>query len=122
MRIPQTHLEVTVIEALSVGVGLRLIVDPSLPVSLGLLALAGAWALEKICVSHARVYRNSSIDEKEAAEKAAVPRNKPRGNIDTDYLKILLSFYKYRVIFYNYKTLFLQSRVCCKNCRPLTRS
>jgi hypothetical protein len=53
------------------GLGLRLIVDPSLPVSLGLLALAGAWALEKIFVSHARVYRNSSIDAQEAAERAA---------------------------------------------------
>ncbi len=72
MRIPQTPLEVTVIEALSVGVGLRLIVDPSLPVSFGLLALAGAWALEKIFVSHARVYRNSSIEAQAAAEKAAV--------------------------------------------------
>ena len=71
MRIPQTPLETSVIEVLSVGVGLRLIIDPSLPVSLGLLALAGAWALEKIFVSHARVYRNSSIDAQEAAEKAA---------------------------------------------------
>ena len=68
---PQNPLKVTVIEALSVGVGLRLIVDPSLSVALGLLALAGAWALEKIFVSHARVYRNSSIDAQEAAEKAA---------------------------------------------------
>ena len=68
---PQNPLEVTVIEALSVGVGLRLIIDPSVPVAVGLLALAGAWALEKIFVSHARVYRNSSIDAKEAAEKAA---------------------------------------------------
>ena len=67
---PQNPLKVTVIEALSVGVGLRLIVDPSLSVALGLLALAGAWALEKIFVSHARVYRNSSIDAQEAAEKA----------------------------------------------------
>jgi hypothetical protein len=71
MRIPQTPLEVTVLEALSVGVGLRLIVDPSLPVAVGLVALAGAWSLEKIFVSHARVYRNSSIDAKEAAERAA---------------------------------------------------
>lgn len=76
MRTPQTPLEVTVIEALSVGVGLRLIVDPSLPVSFGLLALAGAWALEKIFVSHARVYRNSSIDAKEAAERAASSASK----------------------------------------------
>ena len=68
---PQNPLKVTVIEALSVGVGLRLIVDPSVPVAIGLLALAGAWALEKIFVSHARVYRNSSIDAQEAAEKAA---------------------------------------------------
>jgi len=71
MKTPFPPFEVTVIEALSVGVGLRLIVDPSLPVSLGLLALAGAWTLEKIFVSHARVYRNSSIDAQEAAEKAA---------------------------------------------------
>ena len=71
MRIPQTPLEVTVIEVLAFGLGVRLCFDPSLPVSLGLLALAGAWALEKIFVSHARVYRNSSIDAKEAAEKAA---------------------------------------------------
>ena len=63
--------EVTVVEALSVGVGLRLIIDPSLPVAVGLLALAGAWALEKIFVSHARVYRNSSIEARESAEKAA---------------------------------------------------
>jgi len=71
MKTPFPLSDLSVIEALSVGVGLRLIVDPSLPVSLGLLALAGAWALEKIFVSHARVYRNSSIDAKEAAEKAA---------------------------------------------------
>jgi hypothetical protein len=61
----------SVIEVLAFGLGVRLIVDPSLPVSLGLLALAGAWALEKIFVSHARVYRNSSIEAQEAAEKAA---------------------------------------------------
>jgi hypothetical protein len=72
MKIPQTPLEVTVVEVLASALGLRLVVDPSLPVSLGLLALAGAWALEKIFVSHARVYRNSSIDAQEAAEKAAV--------------------------------------------------
>jgi hypothetical protein len=71
MKIPQTPLDVSVIEALSVGVGLRLIIDPSVPVAIGLLALAGAWALEKIFVSHARVYQNSSIDAQEAAEKAA---------------------------------------------------
>ena len=70
MRIPQTPLEVSVIEALSVGVGVRLIIDPSVPVAVGLLALAGAWALEKIFVSHARVYRKSSIEAHEAAEKA----------------------------------------------------
>ena len=67
---PQTPLEVSVIEALSVGVGVRLIIDPSLSVAVGLLALAGAWALEKIFVSHARVYRNSSIEAHAAAEKA----------------------------------------------------
>lgn len=71
MKTPFPLFEVTVIETLSVGVGLRLIVDPSMPAALGLLALAGAWALEKIFVSHARVYRNSSIDAREAAEKAA---------------------------------------------------
>lgn len=71
MKTPFSLPDLSIIEALSVGVGLRLIVDPSLPVSLGLLALAGAWALEKIFVSHARVYRNSSIDAKEAAERAA---------------------------------------------------
>ena len=71
MKTPFPLPEVSIIEALSVGVGLRLIVDPSMPAALGLLALAGAWALEKIFVSHARVYRNSSIDAQEAAEKAA---------------------------------------------------
>jgi hypothetical protein len=71
VKTPQIPVEVTVIEALSVGVGLRLIIDPSLPVSLGLLALAGAWVLEKIFVSHARVYQNSSIEARKAAEEAA---------------------------------------------------
>ena len=70
MKTPFPLLEVSIIEVLSVGVGLRLIVDPSMPTALGLLALAGAWALEKIFVSHARVYRNSSIEAHAAAEKA----------------------------------------------------
>ena len=68
---PQDPLRLSIVEALSIGLGVRLVVDPSLPVAVGLLALAGAWALEKIFVSHARVYRNSSIDAKKAAEKAA---------------------------------------------------
>lgn len=71
MKIPLSPSEVTIVEVLASALGLRLVVDPSLPVSLGLLALAGAWALEKIFVSHARVYQNSSIDARESAEKAA---------------------------------------------------
>jgi len=71
MKTPFSLSDLSVVEVLVGGLGLRLVVDPSLPVSLGLLALAGAWALEKIFVSHARVYRNSSIDAREAAEKAA---------------------------------------------------
>jgi len=70
MRIPLLPSEVSVIEVLAFGLGVRLVVDPSMPSALGLLALAGAWALEKIFVSHARVYRNSSIEAHEAAEKA----------------------------------------------------
>ncbi len=71
MKTPFLPFEVTVIEVLAFGLGLRLIVDPSMPTALGLVALAGAWALEKIFVSHARVYRNSSIAAQEAAERAA---------------------------------------------------
>jgi hypothetical protein len=67
---PPDPLRLSIVEALSFGLGVRLVVDPSVPVAVGLLALAGAWALEKIFVSHARVYRNSSIDAKKAAEKA----------------------------------------------------
>ena len=70
MKTPFPLSEVTVVEVLAFGLGLRLIVDPSMPAALGLLALAGAWALEKIFVSHARVYRNSSIEAREAATKA----------------------------------------------------
>lgn len=76
MKTPFPPSDVSVVEALSVGVGLRLIIDPSMPTALGLLALAGAWALEKIFVSHARVYRNSSIEAREAAEKAASSASK----------------------------------------------
>ena len=68
---PPDPLRLSIVEALSFGLGVRLVVDPSVPVAVGLLALAGAWALEKIFVSHARVYRNSSIEAHEAAEKAA---------------------------------------------------
>ena len=71
MRIPLPLPDVSVIEVLAFGLGVRLVVDPSLPVAVGLVALAGAWAVEKIFVSHARVYRNSSIEAQEAAEKAA---------------------------------------------------
>ena len=60
----------SVVEVLASALGLRLVVDPSIPVAVGLVALAGAWALEKIFVSHARVYRNSSIEAHAAAEKA----------------------------------------------------
>ena len=70
MKTPFPLPEVSIIEALSVGLGVRLVVNPSMPTALGLLALAGAWALEKIFVSHARVYRNSSIEAHAAAEKA----------------------------------------------------
>ena len=71
MRIPLPLPDVSVVEVLAFGLGVRLIVDPSMPSALGLLALAGAWALEKIFVSHARVYRNSSIDARDSAAKAA---------------------------------------------------
>lgn len=71
MKIPSPPSDVFVIEVLAFGIGSRLIIDPSLPVAVGLIALAGAWALEKIFVSHARVYQNSSIDARKAAEKAA---------------------------------------------------
>lgn len=81
MKIPQIPLEVSVVEALASALGLRLVVDPSLPVAVGLIALAGAWALEKIFVSHARVYRNSSIDAREAAEKAASSASRAEASI-----------------------------------------
>ena len=68
---PFPSLRPSVVEVLASALGLRLVVDPSVPVAIGLVALAGAWALEKIFVSHARVYRNSSIEAREAAEKAA---------------------------------------------------
>ena len=71
MKTPFPLPEVSIIEGLAFGLGVRLVVNPSMPTALGLLALAGAWALEKIFVSHARVYRNSSIEAKEAAERAA---------------------------------------------------
>ena len=67
---PQNPLKVTVIEALSVGVGFRLIVDPSLSVALGLLALAGAWALEKIFVTEVRL-RQASVAAAETAAREA---------------------------------------------------
>ena len=70
MKTPFPLLEVSIIEVLAFGLGVRLVVNPSMPTALGLLALAGAWALEKIFVSHARVYRNSSIEAHAAAEKA----------------------------------------------------
>jgi hypothetical protein len=71
VKTPFSLPDLSIIEVLAFGLGVRLVVDPSVPVAVGLLALAGAWALEKIFVSHARVYRNSSIDAKEAAERAA---------------------------------------------------
>ena len=70
MKTPFPLPEVSIIEVLAFGLGVRLVVNPSMPTALGLLALAGAWALEKIFVSHARVYRNSSIEAHAAAEKA----------------------------------------------------
>lgn len=82
---PQSPLRLTVIEFLAIGLGLRLTIDPSVSVAVGLVALAGAWALEKIFVSHARVYRNCSIDAREAAaaaEKAAVEARTAVGELE----------------------------------------
>ena len=71
MKTPFSLPDLSIIEVLAFGLGVRLIVDPSMPTALGLLALAGAWALEKIFVSHARVYQNSLIDARKAAEESA---------------------------------------------------
>ena len=70
-RIPFPPSDVSIVEVLAFGLGVRLIIDPSVPVAVGLLALAGAWALEKIFVSHARVYQNSSIEARDAAKASA---------------------------------------------------
>jgi hypothetical protein len=68
---PRIPLRLTVVEVLASALAVRLVVEPSMPVALGLVALAGAWALEKIFVSHARVYQNSLIDARKAAEESA---------------------------------------------------
>ena len=68
---PRTPLRLTVVEVLASALAVRLVVEPSMPVALGLVALAGAWTLEKIFVSHARVYQNSLIDARKAAEESA---------------------------------------------------
>jgi len=70
MKTPFPLSDLSVIEVLAFGLGLRLVVDPSLPVSLGLLALAGAWALEKIFVTEARL-RQASVAAAEAAAREA---------------------------------------------------
>jgi hypothetical protein len=68
---PRIPLRINVVEFLASTLAIRLSVQPSMPVALGLVALAGAWALEKIFVSHARVYQNSLIDARKAAEESA---------------------------------------------------
>ena len=60
----------SVVEVLAFGLGVRLVVDPSLPVAVGLVALAGPWALEKIFFSPRGVFPNSPIDGRRAAENA----------------------------------------------------
>ena len=63
--------EVSVVEVLAFGLGVRLVVDPSVPVAVGLVALAGAWAIERIMVAEARL-RQASVEASRAdAEKAA---------------------------------------------------
>ena len=69
-RIPQIPLEVSVVEVLAFGLGVRLIVDPSMPSALGLLALAGAWTLERIMVAEARL-RQASVAAAETAAREA---------------------------------------------------
>jgi hypothetical protein len=70
MKIPLPLSDVSVVEVLAFGLGIRLVVDPSLPVSLGLLALAGAWVLEKIFVTEARL-RQTSVAAAETAAREA---------------------------------------------------
>lgn len=70
MRIPLSPSDLSVVEVLAFGLGVRLVVDPSMPVALGLLALAGAWALERIMVTEARL-RQASVVAAEAAARQA---------------------------------------------------
>ena len=70
MRIPLSPSDLSVVEVLAFGLGVRLVVDPSMPVALGLLALAGAWALERIMVTEARL-RKASVVAAEAAARQA---------------------------------------------------
>jgi hypothetical protein len=69
-RIPLSPSDVSIIEVLAFGLGVRLIVDPSMPSALGILALAGAWALEKIFVTEARL-RQTSVAAAETAAREA---------------------------------------------------
>lgn len=70
MRIPRIPFEVSIVEALAVGLGVRLVVDPSTPVAVGLVALAGAWTLERIMGTEARL-RQASVAAAEEAARAA---------------------------------------------------
>ena len=71
MKIPPSPSRLSVIELLATALGLRLFAVPSTSVAVGLVALAGAWALEKIFVFHTRAYQNSLIETRDAAAKSA---------------------------------------------------
>ena len=71
MKTPFPLPVVSVVEVLAFGLGVRLVVDPSLPVAVGLLALAGAWALERIMVTASRLRQEAVEAARADAEKAA---------------------------------------------------
>lgn len=70
-RIPLGLLRAVGFEILASALVLRLVFRPSMPVAVALVALAGAWALEKILVSHTRAYQKSLIKARAEARSAA---------------------------------------------------
>ncbi len=67
---PRIPLRLTVVEVLASVLAVRLVVEPSTSVAVGLVALAGAWALERVWVTDARL-RQASVTAAEAAARRA---------------------------------------------------
>lgn len=71
MKAPTPLLPFDLFDGVVVGLGIAVVVRPSMPVAVAFAAAAGAWVAQRIFIDLARAYQNSLIGAEKAAAASA---------------------------------------------------